>query len=262
MFCRVRNRWWAVLDDLPVQLRGWAVSTVRIWTGILQEEAEKFQEAVRQREEAESTAAPKSASLAVHTPKEGSEAGGERERPDKSWIDPKKEKDSNKSPKGAPGVVELSPVEEEGKTSSASKPAKEERKASRKRSRSDRRRERSKSRRSRRDRSRSRRSRHKERRSRSRRDHRGEKKEEGGGKERKAKPSVKPPKTPSRSPPRARGGPPPKEPPVRRGGPPDPVARPTGQNWSGPIKAWQRAPQYWGVNKGQKKKENQYYYRR
>ena len=262
VFCRVRNRFWHSLDRLPVRARGWAINNLRVWTGVIEEESDKFEEAESAKRAAEATTAPKSApaSKSGSTPREGS-VEEPTNQPDKSWISPKKEEVRRGEKPSPRGLVDVESAEE-GKTSSASKPAKEERKASRKRSRSDRRRERSRSRRSKRDRSRSRRSRHKERRSRSRRDHRGERREEGGGKERKAKPSVRPPKTPSRSPPRDRGGPPPKEPPVRRGGPPDPVPRPTGRGWSGPIKAWHRAPQYWGVNKGQKKKENQYYYRR
>ena len=97
-------------------------------------------ESQRQREEAERTASPKSASLAApaQTPKKGSEPRGEADRPDKSWLEPKKERDTNKSPKGRPGVVDLSPIEEEGKASSGSKVVKEDRKTSRKRSRSHR----------------------------------------------------------------------------------------------------------------------------
>ena len=264
-FCRVRNRWWHTLDDLPVALRGWAISTVRIWTGILLEEGEKYLESQRVREEAEKTAAPKSASLVgpSRTPSEGSPKRKETEKVDKSWIDPKREADATKSPKkttGSPGVVDLSPGEEEGKTSSGSKAAKEDKKTSRKRSRSDKKRDRSRSKRSRRRRRRSSSPRPRSSKREKDRDRRSDQADKG--KERKAKPSVRPPRTPSKSPPRSRGGPPPKEPPVeRRGGPPDPVARPTGRDWSGPIKPWHRAPQYWGVNKGQKKKENQYYRR-
>ena len=252
IFCRVRTRWWTVCDDLPVPLRGWAISSIRIWTGILQEESEKFHESQRQREEAERTASPKSASLAApaNTPKKGSEPQGEVDRPDKSWIEAKKEKDVNKSPKGSPGVVDLSPLEEEEKASSGSKVVRENRKTSRKRSRSRRRRDRTRSR-----------SNKRRRRSSSRRA-RTPKEDRGRDKEKKAKPSVRPPRTPSRSPPRNRGGPPPKEPPVpRSSGPPAPVARPSGRYWTGSFKAW-REPQYWGTNKGRKKKENQYYGRR
>ena len=125
------------MDDIPVGLRSWAISTVRIWTGIIQEEADKYLEFQRAREAAENTAAAKSASLAKppSAPKEGSEKKEEAERPDKSWIKPKEEKDRPKSPGGSPGVVEIVGVEEEGKTSSGSKVLKEDQKTPKRRSR-------------------------------------------------------------------------------------------------------------------------------
>lgn len=258
-FCRVRTRWWTTVDSLPIGLRGWCISNIRIWTGIVQEEIDRFEEIEKAKASVTATATSKSASPVVRgdTPTKGSKEEA-ADRPDKTWIAPKKEGDKPRSPKGAPGVEEIDSPAEEGKHSSGSRQHKEE-KTPRKRSRSERKR----------DRSRSKRSRHRRRRSSSRRsrhpkEDRDKKREHSEkGKEKKAKPSVRPPRTPSRSPPGDRGGPPPKHPPVeRRGGPPDPVARPTGRAWSGTFKAWQKAPQYWGVNKGVKKKENQYYYRR
>ena len=255
-FCRARDRFWLVLDDLPSELRGWAISNLRIWTGIVQEEHEKFTTLLRQREIVNNTAAAKSAGprLRSQSPSQGRSVD-----PKDKAVDLKEEETRTSPPSKRAGVKEIEGVveEEEGKHSSSSKAAKPKadttssRPRSRKRSRSRRRRDRSKSRRSRtrRDRSRSRKGRAND---------RGE-----GGKEKKAKPSVRPPRTPSRSPPKARGGPPPKRPPVERGsGPPAPVARPTGRQWTGTLRQWQRQPQYWGINKGQKKKEKQYYYRR
>ena len=262
-FCRVRTRWWTVLDDIPVGLRSWAISTVRIWTGIIQEEADKYLEFQRAREAAENTAAAKSASLAKppSAPKEGSEKKEEAERPDKSWIKPKEEKDRPKSPGGSPGVVEIVGVEEEGKTSSGSKVLKEDQKTPKRRSRSDKRRERSRSRHSRKRRKKSSSPRSKP--AKEDRDRSRKRDQPVRDKEKKARPTVRPPTTPSRSPPKGRGGPPPKEPPVARHyGPPPAVQRPTGRQWSGPIQAWHREPQYWGTNKGRKKKEEQYYFRR
>ena len=285
-FCRARDRFWVVLDELPFELRGWAISNLRIWAGIVQEEHEKFTSPLKQQEVVDNTAAPKSAgpSLVSKSPTEGRELnlndkasdsrkegpqtspkGGEEavEGPDKSWIEPKREKDRNRSPRGSPGVEELDLPEGEGKYSSGSKaPKEEEEKSKRKRSKSDKRRERSRSKRSgrRRRRSSSRRPRSpKVEREKGRSSHQA-----GQDKEKKAKPSVRPPRTPSRSPPGNRGGPPPKQPPVaRRGGPPPPEQRPTGRQWSsGPFQAWQRQPQFWGTNKGRKKKEEQYYFRR
>ena len=251
------------MDELPPALRGWCISNIRIWTGIVQEESDKYVELRKLREEAEKTAAPKSASVVntEQTPKKGSAGEKEEEQPDKSWLKPKQEKDHNNSPKGSPGVVDLSPGEEEGKTSSGSKIVKEDKRISRKRSRSDKRRDRSRSKRSGKRRRRS--SSHRHRVSRGEKDRGRRSGQSDKGKERKARPSVRPPRTPSKSPPRCRGGPPPKQPPVeRREGPPEPIPRPTGRDWSGPFKPWHRAPQYWGVNKGQTKKEKQYYYRR
>ena len=54
-FCRTRNRFWEILDDL---LRGWAINSLRIWTSILQEEGDKRQEHLRLQEEAGKTTAP------------------------------------------------------------------------------------------------------------------------------------------------------------------------------------------------------------
>ena len=254
-FCRVRTRWWTTVDSLPLGLRGWGISNIRIWTGIVQEELDRFEEAEKARAAATATAASKSASPVVRT--KGSKEQ-EADRPDKSWIAPKKEGDKPNSPKETPGVEEVGSPVEEGKCSSGSKQLKED-KTPRRRSRSARKRDKSRSRRSHRRRRRS-----SSRRSRLTKEDKDKKKEQAEkGKEKKAKPSVRPPRTPSISPPGDRGGPPPKQPPVeRRGGPPDRVARPEGRAWSGPIKPWQREPQYWGVNKGVKKKEAQYYYRR
>ena len=36
-FCRTRNRFWFILDELPVSLRGWAINSLRIWTSIQRE---------------------------------------------------------------------------------------------------------------------------------------------------------------------------------------------------------------------------------
>ena len=255
-FCRARDRFWVVLDDLPPELRGWAISNLRIWTGIIQEEHEKFVTLLKQKEIVNQSAAPKSAGprLPSKSPSKG------REVSEKEKAIDLKEEESRVSPaskKAGVKELEIEAEEEEGKYSSSSKGPKSRvdtrssRPRSRKRSRSRRRRDRSKSRRSktRKERSRSRRGQQKD--------------KEETGKEKKAKPSVRPPKTPSRSPPRDRGGPPPKQPPVaRRGGAPPSVARPTGRYWSGHLKEWQREPQYWGTNKGRKKKEDQYYFRR
>ena len=257
-FCRVRDLFWLGLDELPVSLRGWASTNLRIWGGIIREELDKFLEVERQKKAAEDTTASKAASLAVPQGAPSERGAGEAvERPDKSWIVPKQEKDRNKSPKGSPGVEDVNLPEGEEKYSSESKVRKEEEGKKRQRSRSKRRRERSRSKRSRgrRRRSSSRKASTPEK---GRRSHHSEQ-----GKEKKAKPSVRPPKTPSRSPPRDRGGPPPKQPPVeRRAGPPPPEPRPTGRYWSGQFKSWQREPQFWGVNKGRKKKEDQHYFRR
>ena len=162
-FCRARDRFWLVLDDLPSELRGWAISNLRIWTGIVQEEHEKFTTLLRQRELVNNTAAPKSAgpSLASHSPSQGRSVD-----PKDKAVDLKEEETRTSPPSKRAGVKEVEGVveEEEGKHSSSSKAAKPKadttssRPRSRKRSRSRRRRDRSKSRRSRtrRDRSRSR----------------------------------------------------------------------------------------------------------
>ena len=120
-FCRSRTRFWTVLDDIPVGLRAWAVSSLRIWTSILQEEAEKFQEHKRLQEDAGKTAASKAKSPATNpSPGPGrSEAVDEAERPDKSWIEPKREEEETKSPI----LRESSPAEgeAEGKNTSSSR---------------------------------------------------------------------------------------------------------------------------------------------
>ena len=206
-FCRVRTRWWTTVDCLPLGLRGWGISNIRIWTGIVQEEIDRFEEAEKARAAATATAASKSASPVVRggTPTKGSKEQ-EADRPDKSWIAPKKEGDKPNSPKGTPGVEEVDSPGEEGKYSSGSKQLKEE-KTPKKRSRSARKRDRSRSRRSRRRRRRS-----SSRRSRHTKEDKDKKREQSEkGKEKKAKPSVRPPRTPSRSPPGDRGGPPPKQ---------------------------------------------------
>ena len=261
-FCRARDLFWLGLDDLPVALRNWATTNLRIWGGIVREEHDKFLELERQRKEAEDSTASKAASLAVPQ-KAPLDRGAEEEseKPDKRWIEPKQEKDRNRSPRGSPGVEEIDLPEGEGRHSSSSKVPKEEEKSRRKRSRSDKKRERSRSKRSRRRRRRS--SSRKPRTPKAESEKGQSSQHQGRDKEKKAKPSVRPPRTPSRSPPKSRGGPPPKEPPVaRHHGPPPAVQRPSGRQWSGHLQEWQRQPQFWGTDKGRKKKEEQYYFRR
>ena len=120
-FCRTRNRFWLILDELPVSLRGWAVNSLRIWTSILQEEADKRQEHIRLQEEAGKTTAPKAKSPPSTTsPGPGrAEPGEGEERPDKSWVAPKREEEETRSPdqkEESPGEAE-----EEGKHTSSSK---------------------------------------------------------------------------------------------------------------------------------------------
>ena len=244
VFCRARNRFWHSLDRLPVVARGWALTNLRIWTGVVEEECEKLEEAREAREAAESTTAPKSApaSKNANTPREGS--GQEKDdKPDKRWISPRREEPRSGEKPSPRGVVDIEGTEE-GRTSSASKPEKEKRDKSKRRSNSRQRRPRSRSR-----------SRHRRRRDKTSSPRTGKKEKkaesEDRGKGKKAKPTVKPPTTPSRSPARE-----------RRTGPPSPVARPQGRQWSGPIRTWQREPQYWGQNKGRGKKERQYYFGR
>lgn len=123
-YCRVRNRFWAVADDLPAELRSWGVTTLRIWTGILQEEIDKHQESQQTQADAQKTVRPKSGSPGVpetapvagsqpvkkeetktlpeETPKTGSEEEKKdlpEEKVDKSWIAAKKEEDIHQSPK-------------------------------------------------------------------------------------------------------------------------------------------------------------------
>ena len=121
-FCRVRTRWWTTVDSLPLGLRGWGISNIRIWTGIVQEELDRFGEAEKARAAATATAASKSASPVVRgeTPTKGSKES-EADRPDKSWIAPKKEGDKPNTPKETPGVEEVASPVEEGKFSSGSK---------------------------------------------------------------------------------------------------------------------------------------------
>ena len=137
-FCRSRNCFWLVLDDIPVPLRGWAVNSLRVWTSVIQEESDKFHEAQRKREAVESTAISKAKRLASSgTPERGSEATEkveEESKPDKSWISAKREEEASK----ASPVGEVSGQEEtaEGRHSSSSKQVKEEpRRRSRRRSR-------------------------------------------------------------------------------------------------------------------------------
>ena len=179
------------MDALPIGLRGWCISNVRIWTGIVQEEIDRFEESEKARASATAAAVSKSASPVVRgeTPTKGS-------KEQEADLVPKKEGDKPNSPKGTPGVEEVDSPGEEGKYSSGSKQPKEE-KTPKKRSRSARKRDRSRSRRSRRRRRRSssRRSRH------AKEDQDKKKEQSEKGKEKKAKPSVRPPRTPSRSPP-------------------------------------------------------------
>ena len=247
-FCRTRNRFWFVLDDLPVQLRSWAVNSLRIWTSILQEEGDKHQEHVRLQEEAGKTTAPKAkspASTVSPGPGRAESAEGE-ERPDKTWVKPKREEEEARSPV----KKEFSPkeAEEEGKETSSSKahhrePDQRSRKRSRTRSRGHRDRKRASKTRSR--------SRRRRRRS-SRGEAAGEatlREREPAPAERKAKPSVRPPRTPSISPP-GRHNPPSRTP---------PIIRPAVKKWDGRPPPWKLQPKYFGENKGAKKRERHWY---
>ena len=94
-----------------------------MWTGVIEEECEKIEEAEAARKAAEKTRAPKSAppSKSERTPREGSK-NSHPDRPDKSWGSPKGEEEGEKpSPRGLAEVEEV----EEGKTSSGSKPIKQ-----------------------------------------------------------------------------------------------------------------------------------------
>ena len=279
VYCRVRNRFWATADELPTELCGWGVTTLRVWTGILQEEIDKFNETRRAKEGAAQSVRPKSASPGVpsepvDTPRSGSQVSGadqgkassrgspvpgraskgeedETKKVDKSWIPVKKEEDWPRTPpSGEVGVVEIE--EGEGKHSSSSRVHLEEKKRRRSRRRST---TKSGSRRDRKRKSRTRsRSRHRRRRSSKGSPPKAppdEKPGEEERKERKAKPSVRPPRTPSRSPP-GRHKPPARKPPAH----PRPLARPSGRAWQGPGKPlWKYNPRYFGENKGVKKRE-------
>ena len=238
VFCRSRDRFWRALDTLPVRCRGWGIQNLRIWTAIIEEELERVAEAERQQAQAEVSAAPKSGSLAAPE-------GRPEEKADKTWVKPKEEERS--SPGTAkPGLVEVNePQEEEGKYSSSSRPAKEERKHHLSEGRSSRR---SRSRRRRRD-SKSRDARRRRRPSTSVERRKPPREEGPVEKERKAKPSVRPPRTPSKSPPKR-----PKRLPVAK-----PKPRPAPRYWQGPVRSWKLDPAYYGVNKGAKKRERHYH---
>ena len=45
LFCRCRNRFWHSLDRVPVRARPWALTNLRVWTGVIEEECEKIGEA-------------------------------------------------------------------------------------------------------------------------------------------------------------------------------------------------------------------------
>ena len=247
-FCRTRNRFWFILDELPVSLRGWALTSLRIWTSILQEEADKHQEHRRLQEEAGKTTAPKAKSPASTTsPAPGRTEGEEvEERQDKSWVAPKREEEETRSP----DQRERSPaeVEEEGKHTSSSKghrrdPDPPSRRRSRTRSRGRRERKRASKTRSR--------SRRRPRRS-SRKEEASEpvpRIREAVPADLRARPSVRPPHTPSQSPP-GRHHPPSKTP---------PIIRPAVKRWDGKPAAWKLQPKYYGENKGAKKRERHWY---
>ena len=247
-FCRSRTRFWTVCDDLPVGLRPWAVSSLRIWTSILQEEAEKFQEHKRLQEEAGRSAASKAKSPATNpSPGPGrKEVEEDTSEPGKAWLEPKREEERPSSPV----KKESSPteVEEEGKNTSSSRalPRDQER-PSRRKSRTQ-----SKGRRERKRASKTR--------SRSRRRHRRSSRGETAGEstrrdrearpaELKVRPSVRPPHTPSESPPGRH------EPPSRT----PPITRPAVKRWDGKPPAWKLQPKYFGENKGAKKRERHWY---
>ena len=247
-FCRSRTRFWTVCDDLPVGLRAWAVSSLRIWTSILQEEAEKFQEHKRLQEEAGKTAASKAKSPATNpSPGPGrAEAEEGTSEPDKAWVETKREEEKASSPI----KKESSPTEaeEEGKHTSSSKAyPRDQKRPSRRQSRTRSRRHRDKKRASK-TRSRSGR--------RHRRSSRGEAAGESARRDRearpaelRARPSVRPPHTPSKSPPGRH------EPPSRT----PPIIRPAVKRWDGKPAAWKLQPQYYGENKGAKKRERHWY---
>ena len=240
-FCRVRDHFWVTLDDLPPELRGWGVTNLQIWSGIIHEELDKYKAVLAQRREGEATAAPKSRALSPGQRPEAPRQGSKEVEKEKSPL-VKREEERHQSPAGKPaGVKDLedSPGAEGKYSSSARGGAERRRSAERKKASSRSRRRRSKSR------SRRRRKRSKSRVAREEKPK--DKVEEDRGKEKKAKPSVRPPRTPSKSPP-------------RRTRPPSPKPRPTGQGWSGPISSWQRDAAYWGTNKGRTKKEKQYYF--
>lgn len=154
------------------------------------------------------------------------------ERIDKSWVRPKEER-APSSGTSRLGLVEVD-AEEEGKHSSGSKPEKEKDRQRPHRRRSSRR---SRSRRHSR-RSQSRRDRRRRRPTSSDAEKKTPKKDAEVGKERKAKPSVRPPRTPSRSPPKPK---PPKRLPVAKA-----KERPSGSYWQGPARGWKLDPSYYG----------------
>ena len=247
-FCRTRNRFWYILDDLPVQLRSWATNSIRIWTSILQEEADKHQEHLRLQEEAGKTTAPKAKSPAsTVSPGPGRAEGREEEEHlDKSWVEPKREEEAPKSPV----KKEVSPAEaaEEGKNTSSS------RVHLRDRDRQSRRRSKTRSR-GRREKKRASKTR-----SRSRRRHRRSSREEAASEpaprtseavptDHRARPSVRPPHTPSQSPP-GRHIPPSRTP---------PIIRPAVKRWDGKPAPWKLQPKFFGENKGAKKRERRWY---
>ena len=90
-FCRANNRFWNTLGRFPARARGWALNSLRVWTSVLEEELERVSEAEARQQAAEQGSDPQ-------------EQGGQKEA----------------------GLCEVE-VQEEGKTSSGSKVAKEER---------------------------------------------------------------------------------------------------------------------------------------
>ena len=190
VFCRSRDRFWRTLDLLPVRARGWTLQNLRIWTSIVEEELERLAEAEKQQTVAEGSATPKSGSAVVSEPKP-------EEKVDKSWVKAKEER-APSSGTSRLGLVEVDGQEEEGKHSSGSRPEKERDRRRSSRHRSSRR---SRSRR-RSYRSRSRRDRRRRRPTSSDAEKKAPKKDTEAGKEKKVKPSVRPPRTPSISPPK------------------------------------------------------------
>ena len=250
-FCRCRNKFWVVLDDIPVPLRGWAINSLRVWTSVIAEESDKFHEAQKKREALESTAISKAKSPAPSgTPEAGSEnteKAEEEPKPDKAWVSTKREEEASRS--SPVGEVRVREEAEEGRYSSSSRPIKKDsRQRSRRRSHT-RSRSRNQRKRKSKTRSRSRQRRRRDSRDKKERESRPSKPVEVERTEQRARPSVRPPKTPSRSPP-GRHQPPKKVP---------PIIRPAVKKWDGRVPSWKLHPRWYGENKGAKKRERHYY---